>query len=404
VTSTDEFKKNSIRLDAGFAQDPHQLYRRLRTEAPVQPVVMTHGARAWIVTRHADVRAALAHPALAKDIRASQQIFDAQGVESPLDVALRSHMLFRDPPDHTRLRRLVNKAFTVRSVQSMRPRIGEICDELIADIWQEDVVDLLTVFAFPLPLMVICELLGIPIDARDDVRRWVDAVLGDGVPSKEVRPAGVEMVAYLKTLIADKRARPRDDMLTALVQARDDGDALDEAELVSMSFLLLVAGLETTVNLIGNGTLTLLRHPEQFAALRADRTLLPSAVEEFLRYEAPVNLATMRFTSEPVTIGGVDIPANEFVFVGLASANRDEARFDDPDRLDITRPPGGHFSFGHGIHYCIGAPLGKMEAEIAFDRLLDAFPRLSLAVDPAELVWRQNLQIRGLKELPVRLR
>lgn len=404
MNPTYELGDKSVRLDAGFTQDPHQLYRRLRTEAPVQPIVMTHGARAWLVTRYADVRAALAHPLLAKDIRVSQQIFDAQGVESPLDEALRSHMLFRDPPDHTRLRRLVNKAFTARAVESMRARIGDIAAQLIADMQSKDVVDLLTEFAFPLPLQVICELLGVPTDARDDVRRWIDAVLGDGVPSKDIRPASIEMVAYLRSLITNKRAEPRDDMLSALVQARDNGDALDEAELISMSFLLLVAGLETTVNLIANGTLTLLRHPDQLAALRGDRTLLPSAVEEFLRYEAPVNLATMRFTKEPVTLGGVNIPANELVFVGLASANRDDTHFADADCLDITRPAGGHFSFGHGIHYCIGAPLGRLEAEIAFDRLLDAFPRLALAIDPAELVWRQNMQIRGLKELPVRLR
>jgi cytochrome P450 len=293
----------------------------------------------------------------------------------------------------------------MRRVELMRPRIAEITGELLDGLAGRDEVNLVDDFAFPLPVTVICELLGVPHADRDDFRRWSNVLLSAG-DFTEVHAAGEAMATYLYQLTTSKIEHPADDMLTALVQARDDeGDGgLGEFELVSMAFLLLVAGHETTVNLIANGVLSLLRNPDQLAALRADPALLPGAVEEFLRYESPVNQATLRYTTVPLTLGGVQIPADEFVLVSLGSANRDGDRFADPDQVDITREPGGHLAFGHGIHFCLGAPLARMEGQIAIGGLLDRFPALTLAVDPAELRWRNSTLLRGLEALPVRLR
>jgi cytochrome P450 len=316
-----------------------------------------------------------------------------------------SHMLNSDPPDHTRLRRLVATAFTMRRVELMRPRIEEITEDLLADLAGKDELDLIDDFAFLLPVTVICELLGVPHADRDEFRAW-STLLVSADETDAVMVAAQSMAAYLHQLIAAKRADPADDMLSALAQARDESgaDQLTEPELVSMAFLLLVAGHETTVNLIANGMLALLRHPDQLAALRADPALLPGAVEEFLRYDSPVNHTTLRYTVEPVEIGDVTIPADEFVLVSLSSANRDGDRFPDADTLDVTRPAGGHLAFGHGIHFCLGAPLARLEGQIAIGRLIDRFPDLTLAAPPDELRWRNSTLLRGLESLPVRLR
>jgi len=288
-------------------------------------------------------------------------------------------MLNSDPPDHERLRRLVNKAFTSRRIEQLRPRIEEITDGLLADIGPTADVDLLDVFAFPLPITVICELLGVPTKDRDDFRAWSNALVSGGIPAAEIQAAGAAMAGYLSDLIEAKRAEPGADMMSALVHAHDADDRLDHAELVAMAFLLLVAGHETTVNLIANGMLALITNPDQLAALRADRGLLPGAIEEFLRFESPVKNATFRFTSEPTELAGVTIPGREFVVLSLGSANRDPDRYADPDHLNIERDTSGHMAFGHGIHYCLGAPLARLEAEIAFNRLLDTYDRIELA-------------------------
>ena len=399
-------------LDDRFLQDPYAVYARLREQAPARKVRLPGGWDAWVVTRYAEARAALADQRLRKDGRVLADYMDPEmlGEEGVFADALRAHMLSSDPPDHTRLRKLVTKAFTARRVETLRPRIEAITDDLLdamaaADRARADgaaPVDLLDAFAFPLPMTVICELLGVPPGDRDAFRAWSATVLSDG-PDDEVKVASYAMAGYLGELIATKRAEPRDDLLTALTQARDDEDRLDEHELVSMVFLLLVAGHETTVNLIANGTLALLRRPDQLALLQADPALVPNAVEEFLRYDGPVNLATMRFTAEPVQVGDVEIPAGEFVLVSLGSADRDGSRFADPDRLDVTRQPSGHLAFGHGIHHCLGAPLARLEGEIAFTRLFARFPRLSTAAPPDGLRWRNSTLIRGLERFPVHL-
>ncbi len=381
--------------------DPHPGYAALREQDPVRLVTLPSGFKAWLVTRYADVRQALTDPRLSKDeaLRAQLAV-----LSFPRDVEanMNNHMLNADPPDHTRLRKLVSAAFTARRVEAMRPRIQEIADSLLDDLARRDEADLLDAFAFPLPIQVICELLGVPGEDRGDFREWSNAIVSGTVAGDRLLPAAESMVAYLRGLIEQKRAEPTDDLLSALIAARDGSDRLTGGELSSMVFLLLVAGHETTVNLIGNAVHSLLTHPDQFAALRADPSLLPGAIEEFLRYESPVETATFRITTEPVEIGGVTVPANQVVLLSLLSANRDADHFDEAGALDIRREDGHHLAFGHGIHYCLGAPLARIEAQIALGSLLDRFPGLELAESPDELRWRQGVLMRGLRQLPVR--
>jgi cytochrome P450 len=394
-----------VRLTEDYLIDPYPIWRAMRAESPVGAVTTPGGLRVWLVTRYADVRVALADATLGKDVRRIEELFvrhHTGDITSAGDHALSAHMLDSDPPDHERLRRLVNKAFTSRRIEQLRPRIEEISRDLLDAIGAGGEVDLLDAFAFPLPITVICELLGMPIEDRDDFREWSNLLLSGGEPD-DVDNAERSMITALTDLVAAKRARPGDDMLSALVQARDADDRLSEHELTAMAFLLLVAGHETTVNLIGNGVLALIDHPDQQAALRADMSLLPGTIEEFLRYQGPLRHATFRFTREPVELGGVVVPEGELVMLGLASANRDDEHFAEPDRLDIRRDTAGHLAFGHGIHYCLGAPLARLEAEIAFTGLLGRFGTIELSVPRDEVRWRPGNLIRGLARLPVRL-
>lgn len=393
-----------VALDRDFTSDPHGLMAALRTEGPVRQAVMRRGLRVWLVTGYDDVRALLADPRLSKDSDRAADLFERHSGQQSVAFAdsLARHMLNTDPPDHTRLRKLVNKAFTPRAVARLRPRIEEITERLLDEIARAGAVDLLASFAFPLPITVICELLAVPEDDRVAFARWSNVLVSAAAP-EEIEDASTRMAKFLQELIVAKRAEPADDLLSDLVHASDEGDSLSGAELVSMAFLLLLAGHETTVNLIGNGVLALLRNPDQLAALRADPSLLPGAIEEFLRYDGPVNIATLRFTTEAVEVGGVTIPEGEFVMASLLSANRDAAKFADPEGLDVTRPAGGHLAFGHGIHYCVGAPLARLEAQIALGGLLQRFPDLRLDGEPEELGWRDSTLMRGLEQLPVRV-
>ncbi|GAB3473449.1 cytochrome P450 [Amycolatopsis cihanbeyliensis] len=386
-----------------FLQDPHSVYSRLRRECPVQRVVLPAGLQAWVVTRYEDVRAALANPGLRKDFRRYPDLFARNTMRNRpgfVHPALVAHMLNTDPPDHIRLRKLVTKAFTLRRIEQMRGRIEQITTELLDGMDGKGEVDLVEAFAFPLPITVICELIGMPAEDLDDFRSWCNTLISGGEPD-EVQQAADDTKAYLLKLIARKRDQAVGDLLGALVHAREDGDQLTETELVSMVFLLLVAGHETTVSLIASGVLSLLKNPEQFATLRADRSLIPGAIEEFLRYEGPLNMATFRYTNEPTEIGGVLIPADEFVMLALTSANRDGDQFPEPDKLDIRRDTAGHLAFGHGMHYCLGAPLARMEAEIAFNGLFDRFDHIQLAGAAESLRWREGVVIRSLEALPV---
>jgi len=384
--------------DPEFHANPHPVYADWRREGPVRPARMANGMVVWLVTRYDEARRALSDPRLSK-VRGGLTTLTGD-----IERALSSHMLAVDPPDHTRLRRLVSAAFTARRIEALRPRIAEITDELLDQIAARDPVepfDLIDAFAFPLPIQVICELLGIPADDRDDFRNWSNIIVGGVAYQSEFPGAAVAMVAYIRDLLAARRTGPGDDLLSGLIEVRDSEDRLTEDELISMVFLLLIAGHETTVNLIGNGAALLLARRERWASLRADLSLLPTAIEEFLRYEAPVETATFRVTTEPVTIGDQLVPAGAQVVIGLLSANRDETRFPDPDTLRLDRDQNPHLAFGHGIHYCIGAPLARLEAQIAFTGLLTRFPSLRLAVPESELTWRPGLLLRGLFTLPV---
>jgi cytochrome P450 len=379
-------------LGADYFQDPYRVHARLRAELPAVPVTMPGGDDVWLVTRYDDVRAALADPRLFKDHRKRPG-----GGSGPLG----ANMINTDPPDHERLRRLVASAFTMRRVEQMRPRILKITTSLLDEMAGSDEVDLVNAFAFPLPVTVICELLGVPTDARDSFREWTGAILSGADPSGS---AAASMARYLTSLVVSKREQPADDMVTALIAARDDQNRLSEEELVATLWLLLSAGHETTVNLIGSGMLALLTHPAILARLRADLSLLPSAVEELLRFTSPVNHGTFRMSACPVRYGDILVPENCPVYPAISSANRDPSRFPSPDVLDIDRDTSGHLSFGHGIHYCLGAPLARLEAVIAFGELLSRFPALELAVPAESIRWRENTLMHGPERLPVRLR
>jgi cytochrome P450 len=386
-------------LGESFTRDPYPVYARLREQGPVHRIRMPEGdTLAWLVVGYEAGRAALTDSRLSKD-------WSKASPDLPLGaVSSGPHMLRADPPDHTRLRKLVAREFTARRVEELAPRIQKTTDALLDRMLTapDGRADLVEALSFPLPISVICELLGVPDLDRASFRAWSNDALGATDPEVR-RDAATSMARYLADLVRDKRQQPGDDLLSALIHTSDDGDRLSHEELLGMAWLLLVAGHETTVNLISNGVLALLTHPEQLAALRADPSLIDRAVEEMLRYDGPVETPTYRFTTEPVTIGGTVVPAGgELVLVALADADRDPARFADPDRFDISRDARGHLAFGHGIHYCLGAPLARLEARIAIGSLLARCPELSLDIHPAAITWRPGMMVRGPWSLPVR--
>ncbi|MGW1541300.1 cytochrome P450 family protein [Streptomyces sp. NPDC002309] len=389
--------------DPAFVADPFPLYRQLREAGPVRRAVIAGGVDAWLVTRYEDGLAALSDPRLSSDIRdASDRRLMDQLPEFERE-SMMSNMLRSDPPDHGRLRRLVSKAFTARRVAGLRPRIQEVTDRLLDEMLPAGRAELVAEFALPLPVTVISELLGVPVDDRYDFQRWTDDMLlrGERMPDPVVvNEAWRKMRAYLTQLLDAKRAGPEDDLLSALISARDEEGRLSEDELISMTFLLLVAGYITTVNLIGGGITALLTHPDQWELLRGDPGLLPGAIEEFLRYDGPVSPGIARFAREDVEIAGVSVPRGATVVIASAIADRDPGRFCDPDRLDVTRRDIGHLAFGHGIHYCLGAPLARLEGQIAIGTALRRLPELALAVPPTELAWRPG-GLRGPVRLPV---
>ncbi|MCA6094554.1 cytochrome P450 [Streptomyces sp. SCA3-4] len=379
---------------ADFATDPHSLYAHLREQGPVHRIRTPDDRDAWLIVGHAEARAALTDPRLSNDLR------NSAGWDGDGGYAIGLNMLQTDPPDHTRLRRLVAKEFSPQRIASMRPRIERIADELLDALLPAGRADLVEDYALPLPLTVICELLGVPAADRAAFRDWSDEMVQPSSP--EAAAAAAEaMTGYLGALVEAKRNAPEEDLLSALARSGDD-DVLSPAELLGMAFVLLVAGHETTVNLISSGAHALLRHPDQLAALRADWSLLDGAVEEVLRYDCPVERAAYRYTTAPVDFGGTTVPAREAVIVVLAAAARDPRQFADPDTFDIRRDARGHLAFGHGVHHCIGAPLARMEASIALKALLQRCPDLAFDCDPGRLTWRPSLALRGLLALPVR--
>jgi cytochrome P450 len=371
------------------------------------PIPGHTGPGAWALTRHADVHAVLRDSRFSVDRRGAAVVKENRDRIPPALLAegggLRS-MLLLDPPDHTRLRGLVNKAFTPKRVSALRPRIEEIVKGLLDRVEGEGGMDLIGAFAAPLPAIVIAELLGVPPEDHERFRIWSSdlvnaAALALGGPGELFETALERILGYLREVIAQRRRDPGDDLLSAMIQAQEDRDALNDEELLANSNLLLVAGHETTTNLIGNGLLALLRHPDQLRRLRADPELLDSAVEELLRYDSPVQ-ATVRVATQEVELLGERVEAGAIVACGIGAANRDPEVFPEPDDLDVARADNHHLSFGFGAHFCLGAPLARLEARVAFEALLERFPELSLA--ETDLRWRPNLFLRGLAELPLR--
>jgi cytochrome P450 len=384
-------------FEAGFRDDPHPTYAQLRAAGPVHKITLPGGENAWLVTRYDDVRALLADPRLSSDPRhAHPDLRRIQGTGST------GSMLRTDDPDHRRLRRLVSTAFTARRVEQLRPRVRQIADDLLDALGEHGTVDLYAAFAYPLPLAVICDLFDVPHPDRGLFRGWASVMLAaDPARRDQAVRARAELGAYLGDLIAARAAVPGEDLLSALVAARDGEDRLTHDEMVAMLTLLLLAGHETTADLIANGVVALLGHPDQLTALRQDRALIPGAVEEILRYDGTNDLAMFRFPTGDLTIGDTTVPAGDAVLLGLGSAGRDPGRFPAPDTLDVRRNPNPHLAFGHGIHHCLGAPLARLESQIALDTLLDRFPHLELTVAADALRWRDTLHWRGLWELPV---
>jgi cytochrome P450 PksS len=393
-------------------RNPWMFYEQLRKQDPLPsiPNFVGMGRTAWIVTRYDDALALLKDPRFTKDI---QKILFSQGEQgsggksaSTINqiLSMRRDMLMADPPDHTRLRGLVSKAFTPRMIELMRPRIQQITDELLDAVQKQGQMDLINDFAYPLPITVISEMLGIPVADRRQFRTWTQTLVNADEKFDQdtaVLAALEEFRHYIITLLAEKHEHPGNDLISGLVHAEENGDKLSEVELISTVFLLIVAGHETTVNLIGNSVLALLQYPDQMQLLKQDHSLIPSAIEELLRYTAPVSNASPRFAKEDIPMHGKVIRKGEIVIVSLIAADIDPQQFPDPDMLDITRQENQHLAFGKGIHYCLGAPLARLEGQIAIGTLLQRMPNLRLAIEPEQLTWNRHFSLRGLRSLPV---
>jgi cytochrome P450 len=419
------------RIDIGspeFRKDAFDTYREMNAACPVHRVMITNGEQSGeqqaffnrplvFVTGYDAASGAMLDPRLTVDI--GKVLTEDQLAQIPEAAEefkpLRRSVLSLDPPDHTRLRKLVQKPFTAGEIEKLRPRVREIAEELVdravaaAEERGERApgrrMELISQFSYPLPMTVIAEMLGVPPGDRDDVRRWSENLLSsqraDPAQQEEVLRHLREFIAYLRGLFAAKRADPADDLISALVRAEEDGDRLDEDELLSMVFVLIVAGHVTTVNLIANGVYALLTNPEQLAKLRADRSLVKNAVEETLRYYGPAETTTVRWAAEDMDVAGVPVAKGEPVLPVLAAADRDPARFADPDRFDIARADANrHVAFGKGIHVCLGAPLARLEGQVALEVLLDRLPDMALAVPAEEIGWQASF-LRGLNGLPL---
>ncbi|MEQ8675992.1 MAG: cytochrome P450 [Aggregatilineales bacterium] len=388
--------------------NPQAFYEEMRQTSPIfKGIGPMTGNTFWFFTHYDDVVSVLKDQRFGKEFRKhltpeEAAAFGPEPAPDDMFAVINRHLLNVDPPDHTRLRALVHKAFTPRMVENLRPRITEIADDLLNDMEGKSEVDLLDSFAFPLPITVIAEMLGIAPEDRIKFREWTRVLLFD--PDMDNNMASImEFTSYMNAKIDEYQQTPADNILSALIQAEEGGDSLDRMELLSMIFLLLVAGHETTVNLIGNGTLALMQHRDQLEKLHNDPALIKTAVEELLRWNGPVETPTTRWAFEDVEISGVTIPKGDMVLPSLLAANRDPAMFENPNTLDITRDPNRHIAFGHGIHYCVGAPLARLEGTIAINALLARFPNIDLAVPEESLEWAENLLLHGMRALPVRL-
>lgn len=392
-------------------KDPYPAYAEMRKNS--EPVFInnpTGGGKAYFITRYHDVMAVLKDPRFASDQRRLPDADDwTKKWYIPKTLRLFGDtMALVDEPDHTRLRNLIHKAFTPKMIQDLESNIEQMAHELLDAVANQAEIDFMADFALPLPLNVICDMMGVAQRDRHKMHRWMSNTITDAATSSPLAIIPKLLNAFglnrfLTKLVTDRRHNPQDDLTTALVQAEADGDKLSETELLAMLFLILFAGHETTVNLIGSGTLALLQQPQQFDLLKQNPDLMDTAIEELLRYTNPVQHIATRYSLEDIKIGDIDIPQYSAIMLGIGAANRDETVFENPDSLDITRDPNRHIAFGFGVHYCVGAPLARLEAKVAFEILFRRYPNLELAVPAEQLKWRGALALRGLKHFPMRL-
>lgn len=406
MMNSNELKENNDRkidfLNEDFIRKPFPIYKEIHEKDPVYRFLMPNGHRAWIITKYKDAVEILNDSRFVTNYPGNSEASEAK--LPPHQEIISRNLLSVNPSDHRRLRRLVQKAFTPRMVERLRGRIEEIANQLLDRVQHKGEMNLIDDFAFPLPIIVICEMLGIPIEDQDKFREWSDVIM-EGVNnpnfSQQSEQVMIEFVDYLKELIGKRRNNLQQDLISDLISVEDEGDVLTEHELYALIFVLIIAGHETTVNLIGNGVLALLEHPDQKEMLKSQPELIHSAIEEILRYNGPAEVSKIRFATEDIEFRGKHIHKGDMLFVALSSANRDSEQFINPDTLDITRGANNHIAFGKGVHYCVGAPLARLEGEIAINTLLRRMPEIRLKTDQSLIEWRAGMIIRGVKEIPL---
>ncbi|MED4402061.1 cytochrome P450 family protein [Metabacillus fastidiosus] len=390
-------KTNNNLFTKEFTKDPYRTYAELRDTDPICKTLFPDGQYGWMITKYEDAVEVL------KDLRFIKDFSKLIGGKMEHESIFTHNMLFSDPPDHKRLRGLVQQAFTPRMVTGMRERIQEITDELLSKVSNNNKINLIDDFAFPLPIIVICEILGVPTEDRDKFRLWTTSLIegSNGEHAEDIAIHMQEFTEYLGERFAKVRLNPGEDLISQLIVAEDEGEKLTEKELYGVVSLLIIAGHETTVNLIGNTILSLLEHPKQLKLLQDNPELIRTAIEESLRYNGPVEFSTSRWARESFEFKGKSINKGDLVIIALNSANHDPYQFKDPEVFDITREKSPHLAFGKGIHLCLGAPLARLEGEIAISSLLERFPNIKLAIDREELEWRPGMIVRGVKEIPL---
>lgn len=391
-----------------FKKEAYDIYAQLRRERPVYPLTLANGKRAWLITTYQLAKEVLRdHKRFSKNHRAFYHQSNFRYFEDQPREIMMSHMLNQDPPDHTRLRKLVQPSFHPKAIQTWKKTIERLTDELLEKIEEKESREfsLIEELAFPLPFNVIATMLGVPKQDTENFREWSNTIIeATNNPQKTIaaQPAYQLFFEYLRELVTQRKNDPREDLISAWVKAEEDGDRLTENELYGMILLMIIAGHETTVNLIGNGVLAFMENRDQWEKLKENQELLPNAVEEILRYYSPVEVTTTRYAKEDLILGGEEISEGDYVLVALSSVNRDEEFVENGDVFDITRPPVKHLAFGNGIHTCLGAPLARLEGEVIFRKLVERMPDLELAIDPEEISYRPGILIRGVTELPVR--
>ncbi|MEX0447448.1 cytochrome P450 [Xenorhabdus sp. SGI246] len=393
---------HKLRLGEELISPLHSLYDGLQVDGLPRPVHLALNHPVWVVTRYRDAKTVLSHPGVRRDAKGAAELYTRRTGKKCLEVgaSLSQHMLNADAPDHTIFRNLISHAFIAKQVKKLQPYIERVTEELLDAMAMQERADLMADFAVPLTIAVIFELLGIPESERDHVSSSWESQ-SQLLSATDAKALADEQAKYIKNLLEAKRSHPADDLFTGLVQAADTMEQLNESQLVSMAHLMMMSGFETTMNMIGNAMVTLLSNPEQLAILRSRPDLLPNALEELVRYDSPVRASMLRFTIEDIELGDVTIPAGEYILVSNLTANHDAERFNNPDRLDVTRNSNGHLGYGYGTHQCIGASLARLEGRIAIDRLISRFPNLTLAIPHSELQWLPLTFLRALISVPV---